>query len=188
VFSAAEVGAAHEDIAFASSNSLLERDANHRKRYSPSATLADHRGVPIMNAPCTKCGTPLETSWSFCPKCGDAASHEAHQPPAPAEHEKSTLPGAFGGLLLGLVTAPMLFIAGMLLCLTGLGAILGIPLIIAAILSPLAGPMFGIGEHRVRCPYCDTREITVADGKLHYCPNCEREFSLSEHHQVAKAV
>ena len=72
-----------------------------------------------------------------------------------------------------------------LLCLTGLGAFLGVPLIILAIIAPLAGPLIGIGEHEVRCPFCNTREITFADGKLHSCPNCKQEFSLGEHHQVA---
>jgi hypothetical protein len=139
-----------------------------------------------MNAQC-KCGTPLEMTWSFCPKCGRTAVHEVHHA-EPAEHERSSVPGAFGGLLVGVIIAPVLFIFGMLLCLTGLGAFLGVPLIIGAVLAPLAGPLFGMGEHGVRCPYCNTREITVADNHLHYCPNCEKEFALGEHQQVAKAV
>lgn len=139
-----------------------------------------------MNAPC-KCGTPLENSWTFCPKCGLAAARETRLQSGDAEHEKSTVPGAFGGLLFGVIIAPVLIIFGTLLCLTGLGAFLGVPLIVLAILAPIAGPLFGIGEHGARCPHCNTREITVADGQLHACPNCEREFSLGEHHQVAKA-
>lgn len=139
-----------------------------------------------MNAQC-KCGTVLELSWSFCPKCGADIAHETAPHPEHAEHERSTVPGAFGGLLFGVITAPVLIIFGTLLCLTGLGAFLGIPMIIAAVIAPLAGPLIGIGEHRVRCPYCNTREITVADSKPHYCPNCEHEFALGGHHQVAKA-
>ena len=141
-----------------------------------------------MNAPCTKCGTPLEMSWSYCPKCGLAGAHEIQPHPEPAEHQKSTVPGAFAGLMFGVVAAPVLIIAGTLLCLTGLGAFLGVPLLIAAMIAPLLGPMIGIGEHTVRCPYCHTREITVADNRLHYCPNCENEFALGDHHQVATAA
>ena len=140
-----------------------------------------------MNAPCTKCGTPLEMSWTFCPKCGRPAARETHPRPTQADHSKSSVPGAFGGLLFGVITAPVLIIVGTLLCLTGLGAFLGIPMIIAAIVAPLAGPLIGIGEHRVSCPYCNTREITVADNQLHFCPHCEKEFSLGDHHMVAKA-
>jgi hypothetical protein len=97
------------------------------------------------------------------------------------------MPGGFGGLLLGLVTAPALIIFGTLLCLTGLGAILGVPLILAGVLAPLAGPMFGLGERKVRCPWCNTSEVTIADGKPHFCPRCEREFAVGAYHQVAKA-
>lgn len=139
-----------------------------------------------MNAPCTKCGTPLEMSWSFCPKCGLTINHQAQPHAEPAVHEKSSIPGAFGGLLFGVITAPVLIIFGTLLCLTGLGAFLGVPMIIAGILAPLAGPIFGMGEHKVRCPNCHTREITIADSKLHHCPNCDKEFALGEHH-VAQA-
>ena len=139
-----------------------------------------------MNAPCTKCGTQLEMSWTFCPKCGLVITHETQPAGPPPEHEKSSVPGAFGGLLFGVIAAPVLFIFGTLLCLTGLGAILGIPMIIAAIVVPLAGPLMGISEHKVRCPSCATLMITVADSQLHYCPTCEKEFALGEHH-VARA-
>jgi predicted RNA-binding Zn-ribbon protein involved in translation (DUF1610 family) len=128
----------------------------------------------------------LEMSWTFCPKCGVTVTHVTRPAGPPPEHEKSSVPGAFGGLLFGVIAAPVLFIFGALLCLTGLGAILGIPMIIAAILVPLAGPLMGISEHKVRCPSCATRMITIADGQLHYCPACEKEFALGEHH-VARA-
>lgn len=139
-----------------------------------------------MNAQC-KCGTSLEMSWSFCPKCGLSVARETNAPAVPSEREKSGVRGAFGGLLFGVIAAPILLIVGIMLCLTGLGAILGVPMIIAAILVPLAGPLFGLREHRVRCPYCQTREVTFADNKLHYCPNCDKEFALGHHHRVAKA-
>jgi hypothetical protein len=139
-----------------------------------------------MNAQC-KCGTPLELSWTCCPKCGRAA-RDANQHGEHAERQKNSVPAAFSGLLLGVITAPVLLIFGTLLCLTGLGAFLGVPMIIAALIAPLAGPLIGIGERTVRCPYCKTREITVADSKLHSCPNCEHEFALCEHHQAAKAI
>ena len=79
--------------------------------------------------------------------------------------------------MFGVIAAPILIIVGTLLCLTGLGAFLGVPMILAAILAPLIGPLIGIGEHTVRCPSCATRMITVADSKLHYCPTCEKEFA-----------
>lgn len=137
-----------------------------------------------MNSQCKKCGASLGLTWTFCPHCGLPVAQGVPPRMASAEHEKSSLPGAFGGLLLGVITAPVLLIFGTLLCLTGLGAILGVPMIIAAFLAPLAGPLFGIGEHEVRCPSCDTRMVTVADDKLHYCPTCETEFAVGDHEVV----
>ena len=137
-----------------------------------------------MNAQCTKCRMMLDQSWTFCPKCGLAVTHETHSHAEPAEHEKSSMPGAFGGLLFGVIAAPILLIVGIMLCLTGLGAFLGVPMIIAAIFAPLAGPVFGMGEHKVRCPSCNTRMITIADNRMHYCPTCEKEFALGEHQVV----
>jgi len=139
-----------------------------------------------MNAQCTKCRMTLELSWTFCPKCGLAVPQETHSHAEHAGHEKSSMPGAFGGLLFGVIAAPILLIVGIMLCLTGLGAFLGVPLIIAAIFAPLAGPLFGMGEHKVRCPSCKTRMITIADSRMHYCPACEKEFAVGEH-QLVKA-
>ncbi len=137
-----------------------------------------------MNAPCIKCGTTLQNNWGFCPQCGLTASREVRPHAEPAVREKSSVPGAFGGLVFGVIAAPVLIILGTLLCLTGLGAFLGVPMIIVAIIAPLAGPLLGIGEHKVRCPSCNTREITIADGQLHYCPNCSKEFAVGERHAV----
>jgi predicted amidophosphoribosyltransferase len=139
-----------------------------------------------MNAQCLKCGTQLAIPWSFCPQCGLAITHVTHAEVVHAEHQKSSVPGAFGGLLFGVIAAPILIIVGTLLCLTGLGAFLGVPMILAAIIAPLAGPLFGIGEHGGKCPSCGTRVISVTDGQVHYCPTCAKEFALSDH-QVAKA-
>ena len=141
-----------------------------------------------MNGQCAKCATQLSLVWDFCPHCGLAVPHEVQQAVPPPEHERSSVPGAFGGLYVGLIAAPILLIFGVMLCLTGLGAILGIPLIILAIFSPLLGPVIGLGEHKGKCPSCGTRVISITDSQNHYCPACNKEFALSNHHQVVKAV
>jgi predicted RNA-binding Zn-ribbon protein involved in translation (DUF1610 family) len=133
----------------------------------------------------------LAQPWSFCPQCGLAVPCAAEplapplpQPPLP--HEKSSVPGAFGGLYFGVIAAPVLLIFGTMLCLTGLGAIVGVPMIIAGILAPLIGPLVGIREHKGKCPSCGTRVISLSDGQNHHCPSCDQDFIVSDH-QVAKA-
>ncbi len=94
---------------------------------------------------CTHCGEHLASPGIFCPRCGVRVT-----PPAEAHHEhppaeKAPVKGAFSGLYFGLIAAPFLLIVGVMLCLTGLGMVFGIPIIIMAILAPLAGPLFGLG-------------------------------------------
>ncbi len=131
-----------------------------------------------MDAHCTKCGTTLTTLWTFCPFCGTAVSHETHSP-EPPEHVPAR--GAFGGLLYGLIAAPILIVAGIMISLTGWGIFLGVPVIVLGILSPLAGPLFGMGEHKGKCPACGTMVITVGDGKVHDCPTCSAKFAVGDH-------
>ena len=95
-----------------------------------------------MNHLCTKCGERIDEPWIFCARCG---AHVERAPEQPPEHEAAPVTGAFSGALFGVIAAPILLIVGVMLCLTGWGIFLGIPVIIGAILAPLAGPVFGLG-------------------------------------------
>jgi predicted RNA-binding Zn-ribbon protein involved in translation (DUF1610 family) len=140
-----------------------------------------------MTATCSKCSAQLESAqWSFCPHCGEAVARDA---PKPQEHQHHPARGAFGGLAYGLIAAPILIIAGIMICLTGWGLFLGIPVIAMGVLAPLAGPIFGMSEHTAKCPACGTHVLTVADGKMHACPTCNAQFAVqrSEPHAVVGA-
>ena len=95
---------------------------------------------------CSKCGELLASTFVFCSRCG---AHVERSEPAAAlvaeEHEAAPVTGAFTGALFGIIAAPIALIFGVMLCLTGLGMVIGIPVIILAILAPLAGPLFGLG-------------------------------------------
>jgi hypothetical protein len=130
-----------------------------------------------MAGQCLKCGTKLASPWSFCPHCGAAINHEAPKAPSP-EEEHIPARGAFGGLLAGMLVAPILVIAGTMVCLTGWGIFLGIPMIIAGIFAPLAGPLFGMGEYRGKCPSCGTVVISKTDGRTYDCPVCNKAFAV----------
>ncbi len=133
-----------------------------------------------MTSQCMKCGMQLGLSWTFCPHCGLAITHEMQPTEPPPPHEKTSVKGGFGGMLVGMVIAPVCIIVGTLLCLTGLGAFLGVPMIVVGILAPLAGSIFGLGEHRGRCPSCGTRVISLRDGLSHDCPTCNKAFSIGQ--------
>ncbi len=137
---------------------------------------------PGMNSNCAKCGMQLEVAWEFCPQCG--ATHERHAAETP-EPEHHPARGAFGGLAYGLIAAPILIVTGIMICLTGWGILLGLPVIVAGILAPLAGPLLGMSEHAAKCPVCGTHMVTVADGKVHHCPVCSEKFAVGEHGVIA---
>lgn len=131
-----------------------------------------------MNSLCSKCSTPLTAPWKFCPLCGTAA---ASQPPSPAprlEHEKAPVQGAFGGLLFGVLVAPILIIVGTLLCLTGLGAFLGVPLIAIAVVAPLLGPLIGLGELKGSCPWCGAAIANITHTKGFACHACHQRILI----------
>lgn len=99
-----------------------------------------------MSDVCLKCGEHLNEAWIYCARCG--AKIESQPPgiaPAGHDHEQAPVTGAFSGALFGLIAAPIALIFGVMLCLTGWGIFIGIPVIILAILAPLAGPLFGLG-------------------------------------------
>lgn len=100
-----------------------------------------------MSDHCLHCGDYLNEEWIFCARCGAKIAPPAHQNIAPAGHDEEPAPvtGVFSGALFGLIAAPVALIFGIMLCLTGWGIFIGVPVIVLAILAPLAGPLFGVG-------------------------------------------
>ena len=130
-----------------------------------------------MNGTCSKCQAHLEAAWKFCPLCGAVGvqetrglEHEHH------EHEKAPVKGAFGGLLLGLLAAPVLIIYGGMICLTGLGVFLGVPMIIAGVCAPLLGSLMGINALKGKCPWCGVSVGSVARFDRFSCPACSKRI------------
>jgi DNA-directed RNA polymerase subunit RPC12/RpoP len=129
-----------------------------------------------MDARCAKCEMVLAPAWSFCPQCGASIVHEKHE----ITHQPVPARGAFSGMYIGLIAAPILIVSGVMLCLTGWGVFFGVPFILLGILAPLFGPIVGMGEHLGKCPDCGTRMISVADSKEHECPVCNKKFSVAD--------
>jgi len=132
-----------------------------------------------MTSQCVKCATQMDPRWSYCPRCGatnpDVAGHGAE----PRKHEPSPVRNAFGGLFLGVIIAPVCIIFGGMLCLTGLGAFLGVPIIILGILAPLLGPILGFSEIKGNCPWCGTKINSIFNHTQDFpCPNCGKEIAI----------
>lgn len=94
---------------------------------------------------CTHCGERLADPKIFCARCGARAPLPPETQPEKLEGEPAPAKGAFSGLYFGLIALPILLVFGIMLCLTGWGIVLGLPVIVLALLAPLAGPLFGMG-------------------------------------------
>jgi len=130
-----------------------------------------------MSGACQKCAAHLDGAWKFCPRCGAANVHELH--PHLHEHvqpEKAPVKRAFGGLLLGIVAAPVLIIYGTLICLLGPAMVLGIPMIVAGICAPVLAPFIAMNGMKGQCPWCGATVGSVALFDRFNCPACNKRI------------
>jgi predicted RNA-binding Zn-ribbon protein involved in translation (DUF1610 family) len=138
-----------------------------------------------MNGNCLKCGVQLEVAWKFCPHCGVERAYEAQEPVhAHQEREKAPVKSGFSGLFFGLIAAPVLVIAGGLICLTGLGVFLGVPLIVAGVLAPLIGLVMGLNAMHGTCPWCSADLSGVGIFDRFSCPKCSQRIVLRKHEMM----
>jgi len=130
-----------------------------------------------MNETCSKCSARLESSWKFCPHCGAVSMRQATETTQlqPVK-EKAPVKSAFSGLLLGFLAAPVLIIYGGMICLTGLGIVLGVPMIIAGVCAPLLGSLMGINALKGKCPWCGSSVGSVAIFDRFSCPACSKRI------------
>ena len=131
-----------------------------------------------MEAACPKCAAPADGLWVYCPHCGNTIKPESLPTADAAGSQPAPVEGAFGGLLVGLLTVPVLIILGTLLCLTGLGAILGVPMIVGAIFAPLLGPMIGLGALKGNCPWCAGRLGVLSSKQSFDCSHCKQRVLI----------
>ena len=146
---------------------------------------------------CTNCGTQININDHFCPKCGKAintlrsASQEITKTEIEeknkytvAEEIKSTTAeragrGIFGSFISVLVGLFLIGL-GIVLSLTGIGAICGLPLaiigIIVALLSPVTGITTAFSDNPIKgfCPYCGASLIVPKGKSKVKCKDCQK--------------
>ena len=129
-----------------------------------------------MNETCSKCTARLEASWKFCPQCGAASVGKVVPETGQTHitHEKAPAKSGLCGLVLGILAAPVLIIYGGMICLTGLGIVLGLPMIIAGVCAPLVGALVGLNVLRGKCPWCDAKVSGVGLFDRFSCPACNK--------------
>ncbi len=121
--------------------------------------------------PCRECSKDISAEALTCPNCGAPNPHgESVVEPCESKGVKAKgdkLTGVAAGTLFGL---GCLIPAGILLCFTGIGALFGVPLIIAGLIAPL----FGLMSIKGPCPYCGCtiRAMKTSEGVT--CKACKK--------------
>ena len=88
------------------------------------------------------------------------------------------------GLVLGFLAAPVLIIYGGMICLTGLGIVLGVPMILAGLCAPLIGSLMGLNALGGKCPWCDAKVSGVGLFDRFSCPACSKRIVVRKHELI----
>lgn len=135
------------------------------------------------NHECNRCGAALPPQVGFCPHCGHALRRADLRPADSSVKSlsgRTAVVGSAAGGCLGLSFGIWLILIGALLTLTGIGAIIGLPLIIAGLLLPFftaaGGGAMGKGAIKGKCVYCGWKFFgRVVEGGI-TCPSCQRRM------------
>jgi len=136
---------------------------------------------------CPKCDALNAAAASACSLCGEPLvgpvdpgiiSEGVTAAQACGDVRSATLKGGLARFGMGWLVAGAMFLVGIVLTLTGIGAIIGIPLIIGAVLSPFVIASFWAAAGRRQasqqvgglCPYCAKSLVAVGTG--FDCPTC----------------
>jgi len=84
--------------------------------------------------------------------------------------------GFVGGVMIGAVFV----VVGALLSFTGIGACIGIPMIIVGVVMPFVGPLMRLNNIKGKCPYCrcDVSSLSTDPGVT--CPACKRRIIIRD--------
>ncbi len=84
------------------------------------------------------------------------------------------------GCLAGWGMASIFIVIGILLSLTGVGAIIGIPLIIGGFFMPFLGPLIGLANIKGDCPYCGNVVTAMSTKPGIDCPACKKRIIIKD--------
>lgn len=137
---------------------------------------------------CTKCGTPVQNPQSIQYQPSQTSPQGPYSPvqqhfnqeaantlPTPAIPQGTTAKSTkfTGCLFSSWVAFGCVLPVGILLCFTGIGAIIGIPLILAALIFPFTG----FAAQKAPCPYCG-QMVHVFAGVGVNCPACKQRIVI----------
>jgi ribosomal protein L37AE/L43A len=100
----------------------------------------------------------------------------SHFIPPPSSKRESVW---FAGTITNFLHGSLLVTVGVLLCLTIIGAIFGIPLILAGIARIAGAPAIALGYQKVTCPYCHKTDVLEDKRDATQCKYCKSFFKIT---------
>jgi hypothetical protein len=122
---------------------------------------------------CNRCRMPASPGSRYCTYCGTAT--------LTGSSGAANVKGAFAGMAAGTVVAMVFMGFGALMCLTGIGAIIGVPFILIGLIMPMIGGAKGLTTKPIQrfvgsCPWCGYRATGCAPG--FNCPSCAHRIMV----------
>jgi hypothetical protein len=88
--------------------------------------------------------------------------------------------GLFAGFASGVIIGTGFVLFGSLLCITIVGSIVGLPLILVGLIAPFIGPFLRFKEREGDCPYCGTRVTTNGTAIGFNCVACKERILVGQ--------
>lgn len=88
--------------------------------------------------------------------------------------------GIFGGCLVGWVAFLVLITGGAVVSFTGIGILVGVPMIIAGLLAPFLGALMGWERLIGDCPWCGSEVRCFATSPGVDCPACKKRIVIKD--------
>jgi DNA-directed RNA polymerase subunit RPC12/RpoP len=97
-----------------------------------------------------------------------------------SETQNDKVKGAASGFAGGGCIAIIFGVVGLILCCTGIGAIIGIPLIFGAIFAPFLGAGMGLSTIKGPCPFCGYQLTAQPTDPGINCPACKKRVVIRD--------
>jgi len=136
---------------------------------------------------CNKCGSPVNPKSKKCQRCGTAVETDAKSNSITTSGQTADTTQAKSakvqGVLLGIATASVglgcLIPLGIVLCFTGIGALVGIPLILLGLFYSVFEPLKGLGALKGECPWCGMKVLRPEGGAVGVtCQACKKRIVI----------
>lgn len=128
---------------------------------------------------CPFCAEEIKQEAIFCKHCKSYLINLPEQNSVVSTQSSGAKTvGVASGCLAGLGCGIWLIFFGIILSATGIGAIIGIPMILIGILMPVLAPIMGLTAIKGKCPYCGNNITSSSTAQGLNCKACNNRVVI----------